>query len=75
MSVGIHYNMKEGVDLHAYTKNSESFEVQGGMVKVSDKPGLGIDIDEEAVRKAAVGARAWTQPYFIDAVSGELREW
>ncbi|KIW04578.1 uncharacterized protein PV09_04328 [Verruconis gallopava] len=75
MSIGIHYNMKEGVDLHAYTKSSEAFDVEGGMVKVLDKPGLGIEIDEDAVRKAAVGAPAWTQPYFIDEVTGELREW
>jgi galactonate dehydratase len=75
MSLGIHYNTNVGVDLKAYTKNPEAFDVQEGMVKVSDLPGLGIEIDEEAVRAAAVGAEAWTQPYFVDLVTGELREW
>jgi galactonate dehydratase len=75
MSLGIHYNTNVGVDLKAYTKNPEAFDVQEGMVKVSDLPGLGIEIDEEAVRAAAVGAEAWKQPYFVDSVTGELREW
>lgn len=75
MSLGIHYNTKAGVDLKAYTKNPEAFDVCEGMVKISDLPGLGIEIDEEAVRAAAVGAEAWQQPYFIDSVTGELREW
>ena len=75
MSVGIHYNTKVGVDLRAYTKDPSVFDVTDGMVKVSDRPGLGIEIDEDAVRAAAVNAPAWQQPYFIDTVSGELREW
>jgi galactonate dehydratase len=75
MSLGIHYNTKVGVDLRAYTKDPTAFDVSEGMVKVSDAPGLGIEIDEEAVRAAAENAPVWTQPYFIDAISGELREW
>jgi galactonate dehydratase len=73
MSLGIHYNV--GADLRAYTRNPGAFDVQEGMVQVSDLPGLGIEIDEDAVRAAAVDAEAWKQPYFIDSVTGELREW
>ena len=69
------HHMKAGVDLRAYTKDPSAFDVADGMVCVSDKPGLGIEIDEEAVRAAAVNAPAWQQPYFIDPISGELREW
>jgi galactonate dehydratase len=35
---------------------------------------LGIEIDEEMVRRLSVGAEPWVAPGFI-GIGGEVREW
>jgi galactonate dehydratase len=57
MSLGIHYN--EGADLMTYVKDKEVWKVKDGLVELMKGVGLGIEIDEEAVRRESVDARAW----------------
>lgn len=72
MSLGIHYNVGSA-DLTSYIKNPEVWDVKDGMIEVPSGPGLGIEIDEEAIR--AVGeVKAWRSPAFR-GVNGEWREW
>ncbi|RDW77636.1 hypothetical protein BP6252_05689 [Coleophoma cylindrospora] len=73
MSLGIHYNVG-GQDLTSYTHNPEVWNVQGGYIELLKGPGLGIEIDEEQVRKFSVDAKAWVSPGFIGP-GGEVREW
>jgi galactonate dehydratase len=72
MSLGIHYN--EGADLMTYVKDKEIWKVKDGLVELMKGVGLGIQIDEEAVRRESVDARAWVSPGFIGP-GGEVREW
>lgn len=73
MSLGIHYNVG-GQDLTSYTHNPEVWKVTGGYIDLMTGPGLGIEIDEEEVRKLSVGAEPWVSPGFIGP-GGEIREW
>ena len=78
MSLGIHYN-EGSADLTSYIKNPEVWDVTGGTIEVPKGVGLGVEVDEEAVRKAAMGddgkgVRSWRSPHFR-GVGGELREW
>ncbi|KAJ9154787.1 Mandelate racemase/muconate lactonizing protein-like protein [Pleurostoma richardsiae] len=75
MSLGIHYN--EGVDLISYTKNPEVWLPTDGYINILEGPGLGIEVDEEQVRRMAKtteGLKAWANPGFIGP-GGEIREW
>jgi len=73
MSLGIHYNAG-GQDLTSYTHNPEVWKVTGGFIDLMTGPGLGIEIDEEQVRKFSQGAKPWVSPGFIGP-GGEVREW
>jgi galactonate dehydratase len=48
--------------------------VTGGYIDLMKGPGLGIEIDEEQVRRLSKGAKAWVSPGFIGP-GGEVREW
>jgi galactonate dehydratase len=73
MSLGIHYNVG-GYDLLSYIKNPEIWDVKDGYVELMKGPGLGIEVNEELVRKASVNAEPWVSPGFVGP-GGELREW
>lgn len=73
MSLGIHYNAGTQ-DLTAYTKNPEVWAVKEGYINLMKGPGLGIEIDEEQVRRLSKDAAAWITPGFIGP-GGEIREW
>lgn len=73
MSLGIHYNVG-GQDLTSYTHNPEVWKVTGGYIELMKGPGLGIEIDEEQVRKFSQGTKPWVSPGFIGP-GGEVREW
>ena len=76
MSLGIHYNTEAGTeDIATYVKNVEAFEVNDGFVKLSRLPGLGIEIDEDMVRKKSEGARSWRTGGFFSDKDGSIREW
>jgi galactonate dehydratase len=73
MSLGIHYNAGSQ-DLTSYIRNPEVWNVKDGYIELMKGPGLGIEIDEEMVRKLSVGAEPWVASGFIGP-GGEAREW
>jgi galactonate dehydratase len=52
MSLGMHYNSAEH-DLLTYLQEPEIFAISDGMIDALTGPGLGIEINEELVRKVA----------------------
>jgi galactonate dehydratase len=73
MSLGIHYNAGSQ-DLTSYTHNPEVWKVTNGYIDLMKGPGLGIEVDEEQVRRLSAGAKSWVSPGFIGP-GGEIREW
>jgi len=59
-SLGIHYN--EGSDLLDYLTDASVFTYKDGYVEIPDKPGLGIEINEDHVRKMAKIGHDWKNP-------------
>jgi len=74
MSLGIHYNEGTGADLTSYTHNPEVWDIKEGYIDILRGPGLGIDVDEDMVRRLSKDAVAWTTPGFLGP-GGEIREW
>jgi galactonate dehydratase len=56
-SLDIHYN--ETGDLLDYVSDPSVFEYEDGYVDIPEQPGLGIEVDEAAVRAAAVERPDW----------------
>ena len=73
MSLGIHYN-GPSQDLTTLMTNAEIFAVSDGSVALPSGPGLGVDIDEAAVRDMAKEPHRWRTPEWRGP-NGELREW
>ena len=73
MSLGIHYN-GPSQDLTTLMTNAEIFAVNEGTVALPSGPGLGVDIDEAAVRDMAKDPHRWRTPEWRGP-NGELREW
>jgi galactonate dehydratase len=71
-SLGIHYN--QGSDLLDYLVDKTVFEYKAGYVNIPDKPGLGIEINEEHVRKMAAIGHNWRNPLWRHA-DGSVAEW
>lgn len=71
-SLGIHYN--KGFDLLDFVDNKEIFQYKDGYVDIPDKPGLGIIIDEEKVRKVSAEGLVWTNPSWKNE-DGTIAEW
>lgn len=71
-SLGIHYN--QGNDLLDYLKDASVFEYKDGYVRIPDRPGLGIEIDEEVVKKAAETGHRWRNPVWRHH-DGSIAEW
>ncbi|KAM0720415.1 hypothetical protein Q7P37_004551 [Cladosporium fusiforme] len=75
MSVGMHYNVEAGeYDISSYVTNPEAFAVKDGFVEVLHGPGLGIEINEELVRKVAETTKPWELKGFVGK-DGGYREW
>lgn len=75
MSLGMHYNTEAGdVDLLTYLKKPEVFVIKEGYVSAPTGHGLGIEIDEEMVRKIAVDTKPWQCKEF-HGPDGSIREW
>ncbi|KAF2716522.1 enolase C-terminal domain-like protein [Polychaeton citri CBS 116435] len=75
MSLGMHYNLEAGEeDLHTYIHNKDAFAIDDGFVKALTGPGLGIEIDEEAVRRISRDTKPW-QPKEFYGPDGSIREW
>ncbi|MBT2654058.1 galactonate dehydratase [Bacillus sp. ISL-18] len=71
-SLGIHYN--QGNDLLDYIKDKSVFEYKDGYVSIPQGPGLGIEIDEDFVRKQAVVGHNWRNPVWRHK-DGSIAEW
>ena len=63
ISLGIHYNTG-GHDLLNFCTNKEALTPVDGYLPVPEGPGLGVDIDEAAVREADKDRHRWRNPIF-----------
>jgi galactonate dehydratase len=71
-SAGIHYN--KGNDLLDYLIDRSVFTYKAGHCERPRKPGLGIEIDEKAVRQAAELGHHWRTPHWRHR-DGSFAEW
>ncbi|WP_420459008.1 galactonate dehydratase [Neolewinella sp.] len=71
-SLGIHYNI--GADLTDYLLDADGFGLREGHVSLPEKPGLGIEIDEDKVRAAAAEGHNWKNPIWRNP-DGSVTEW
>ena len=71
-SLGIHYN--EGGDLADYVKDGSGFDLKDGWLRIPDRPGLGIVVDEERVIEAAKRGHRWRAPVWRHE-DGSIAEW
>ena len=73
LSLQIHYN--EGTDLTDYIHNKGFFAIKDGYLEIPSKPGLGVDIDEDAVREAHAAGDCHHTPPTWKYEDGSLAEW
>jgi galactonate dehydratase len=71
-SLGIHYN--QGNDLLDYLVDPSVFDYEDGYVAIPQRPGLGIEVDEEVVRRMAESGHRWRNPVWRHA-DGCFAEW
>jgi len=72
MSLGIHYNV--GHDLLNFVTDPDVLTPLDGFLPIPDKPGLGVTIDEQAVREAHKQRHRWRNPVWRHQ-DGSLAEW
>ena len=72
MSLGIHYNV--GADLLNFVTNEAALTTIDGYLPIPDGPGLGVDVDEAAVREAHKDRHRWRNPVWRHA-DGSFAEW
>ena len=71
-SLAIHYN--QGSDLLDYIVDKDVFKYENGFVKIPESPGLGIEINEEQVRRMAATGHNWRNPLWRHK-DGSIAEW
>jgi galactonate dehydratase len=71
-SMGIHYHA--GTDLLDYVADPQPLRIVDGHIQRPDGHGLGITVDEAAVRQADRGAHAWRNPVWRHD-DGSFAEW
>ncbi|KAI9926327.1 hypothetical protein ASPWEDRAFT_176704 [Aspergillus wentii DTO 134E9] len=75
MSLGMHYNVEAGdIDLNSYLVDKTVFDIAEGFVKAPSGAGLGIEIDEDLVRRISTDTEPW-QPKEFYGEDGAIREW
>ncbi|MBA3525612.1 MAG: galactonate dehydratase, partial [Sphingomonas sp.] len=72
MSLGIHYNV--GADLFSYCGDKAQLAPQDGFLPIPQGPGLGIVIDEAAVRESHKDRHRWRNPVWRLG-DGSFAEW
>jgi galactonate dehydratase len=72
MSLGIHYNV--GHDLLNFVTNPEALSPVDGFLPIPEAPGLGVTIDEEAVREVHKERHRWRNPIWRQK-DGSFAEW
>jgi galactonate dehydratase len=73
ISLGIHYNVG-GHDLLNFCSNKEALTPVDGYLPIPEAPGLGIEIDETAVREADKDRHRWRNPIWR-IKDGSFAEW
>ncbi|HEY4077151.1 MAG TPA: galactonate dehydratase [Rhizomicrobium sp.] len=71
-SLGIHYNKAN--DLLNYVSNPDVFAYADGHVAIPTGPGLGITINEDAVKRGAAAGHRWRPPSWRHD-DGSFAEW
>lgn len=71
-SIGMAYN--KGQEIDSYLRDPAVFAYQNGYVPLLTSPGLGVDVDEEIVRRSQVPDLAWKNPVFY-MEDGSVTEW
>lgn len=71
-SLGIHYH--RGTDLLDYLVDPSVFVFHDGYIERTERPGLGIDVDEDAVRAVDARTRPWRTPIWRHP-DGSFAEW
>lgn len=71
-SRGIHYNRE--ADLLSYVVDTEPFRFTEGQANRAELPGLGVTVDEKAVRAADRSGHAWRNPLWRHD-DGSFAEW
>ncbi|MBD3003802.1 galactonate dehydratase [Streptomyces sp. 5-10] len=71
-SMGIHYNQQN--DLLDYVMDPAPFRFDNGYAIAGARPGLGVEIDEKAVRRAAETGHRWRNPVWR-RTDGSFTEW
>lgn len=71
-SIGIHYN--QGFDLLDYMANPHLFDLEDGYISLTDRPGLGVEINEETLIEGQRIGHDWTNPIWRNA-DGSITEW
>jgi len=75
MSLGMHYNVEAGEeDLNTYLVDQSVFGIEEGYVKAPTGVGLGIEVDEEVVRRISKDTQPWQCKEFYGP-DGSIREW
>ncbi|MCH2614791.1 MAG: hypothetical protein MKZ70_08900 [Opitutales bacterium] len=72
-SLKMQYN--QSGDVLDYIKNKKVFNIQNGYIDLPQKPGLGLDIDEEAVIDADKEGFDWASPTDWHYEDGSIAEW
>jgi galactonate dehydratase len=71
-SLGIHYN--HGSDLLDYIRNKSVFDYKNGYLEIPKGAGLGIEMDEEHLRKMEAEGHNWHNPLWRHR-DGSVAEW
>ncbi|WP_347551376.1 galactonate dehydratase [Pseudalkalibacillus hwajinpoensis] len=71
-SLGIHYN--KGSDLLDYLIDHSVFKYVNGSVEIPSGPGLGVEINEEHVKKVSLEGHSWKNPVWRHE-DGTVAEW
>lgn len=71
-SIGIHYN--QGAEMFDYSVDPSPFKFVGGVAARPTGPGLGIEVDEAAVRRAVEVGHRWRNPIWHHR-DGSFPEW
>lgn len=71
-SLSMHYN--QGADLFDYLADTSPLRIENGVIQRPTGPGLGIEIDEAAVRKAAAHGHRWRSTVWRHP-DGAFAEW
>jgi galactonate dehydratase len=75
MSLGMHYNIEEGEeDLNTYLFDQTVFNIEDGYVKALTGIGLGIEMNEQVVRRISKETGHWQCKEFYGPDSS-IREW